>query len=287
MNQIIEVNGLSKQYDSFFLDHISFSVPGGCVMGLIGENGAGKTTIIKSILGLIRTDCGTVRILGRDPETDRAEIGRSLGVVLDGSFFYSSLRICDISRIMAGIHPGWDPAFFAENCRRFSLPEKKPLSQLSKGMLAKVKILAALSHHPRLLILDEPTSGLDPVVRSEILELFWDFVCDEQHSILLSSHITSDLEKIADYITFVHNGKLVFTKPMDTMQEEYGVLKCRRSDAACFPDAEIIARRDSAFDAELLIANRAHLAGRYPDAALEPASLDDIMTFYAKGVPAE
>lgn len=287
MNHAIEVHDLCKRYDDFCLDHVSFQVPGGCVMGLIGENGAGKTTIIKSLLGLIHADSGFCRVFGKDPNTDRKELCREIGVVLDDGFFSTGLRICDIDKIMSGTHPDWDKTYFYESCKQFSLPLKKPLFQLSKGMLAKVKIITALSHHPKLLILDEPTSGLDPVVRSEILDLFWDFVSDEDHSILLSSHITSDLEKIADYITFIHCGNVVFSKQKDILLEEHGILKCRKSDASSFPDADIIARRDSAFDTEFLISNRGRVASLYPNAAVETAGLDDIMTFYAKGVSAK
>ena len=199
MNSAIEVRGLCKHYRDFSLRDVSFTVPGGSIMGFIGENGAGKTTTIKSILGLLHTDGGSISVLGRDPVTDRRAIGQDIGVVLDGSFFYEGMRAKDISAVMSRLHSRWDKESFASYCKRFALPMEKPFKEFSKGMRAKLALTTALAHHPKLLVLDEATSGLDPVVRSEMLDLFLEFIQDEEHSILLSSHITSDLEKVADY----------------------------------------------------------------------------------------
>ena len=256
MNSAIEVRGLCKHYRDFSLRDVSFTVPGGSIMGFIGENGAGKTTTIKSILGLLHTDGGSISVLGRDPVTDRRAIGQDIGVVLDGSFFYEGMRAKDISAVMSRLHSRWDKESFASYCKRFALPMEKPFKEFSKGMRAKLALTTALAHHPKLLVLDEATSGLDPVVRSEMLDLFLEFIQDEEHSILLSSHITSDLEKVADYITFI---------------------------AAALDGAHILGRRDSKFDAELLVDNRPEVARLYPGILTEQATIDDIMTFFAKG----
>ena len=283
MNSAIEVRGLCKHYRDFSLRDVSFTVPGGSIMGFIGENGAGKTTTIKSILGLLHTDGGSISVLGRDPVTDRRAIGQDIGVVLDGSFFYEGMRAKDISAVMSRLHSRWDKESFASYCKRFALPMEKPFKEFSKGMRAKLALTTALAHHPKLLVLDEATSGLDPVVRSEMLDLFLEFIQDEEHSILLSSHITSDLEKVADYITFIHAGKIVFSKTKDDILEQYGVVKCEKARAAALDGANILGRRDSTYDAELLVDNRPEVARLYPGILTEQATIDDIMTFFAKG----
>lgn len=282
MNNAIEIRNLCKNYPGFSLKNVSFNLPEGSIMGFIGENGAGKTTTIKALLGLIRPDGGEIAVLGKDPVTNRREIGEEIGAVLDGAFFTEGMRAREIDAVMARLHPKWDSEKFRSDCRRFSLPENKPVKDFSKGMKAKLALVTALAHHPRLLILDEATSGLDPVVRSEILDLFLEFIEEEQHSILLSSHITSDLEKIADYITFLHNGQIVFSMQKDEMAERFGVLKCGKAEAATLDSRHIAGRRDSRFDCEFLIDNRMDPA--YRGMLVEPASIDDIMTFFAKGV---
>ena len=284
MNNAIEIQGLCKHYGDFSIRDVSFNVPSGCIMGFIGENGAGKTTTIKSILGLLHMDKGTISVLGKNPVAERAAVGRNLGVVLDGSFFSPVMRAKDISAVMARLHPDWDKELFSAYCRSFSLPEDKPYKKFSKGMTAKLALATALSHHPKLLILDEATSGLDPVVRSEILDIFQEFIEDDEHTILLSSHITSDLEKVADYITFIHAGHIVFSKPRDELHERYGVLKCARARVDALNGVHVIGRRDSKFDAELLVDNLPETRRQNPDVLAEPATLDDIMTFLAKGV---
>ena len=282
MEQAIIVNELCKNYKDFSLRNVSFSVPKGTIMGFIGENGAGKTTTLKAILGLIHTDSGSVQVLGKNPFTQRRETNVEVGAVLDGGFFYEGMRAQDISPVMARLHPLWDAAFFADICRRFSLPTAKPIKEYSKGMKAKLALATALSHHPKLLILDEATSGLDPVVRSEMLDLFLEFIQDENHTILMSSHITSDLEKIADYITFIHNGEIVFSMAKDEMLTRYGVVKCGKNEAATLTQACIVGRRESKFDIELLVSNAPEVHRAYPQLLLENATIDDIMTFFAK-----
>lgn len=282
MEQAIIVSHLTKHYKDFSLQDVSFSVPQGSIMGFIGENGAGKTTTLKSILGLIHTDGGEVKVLGKNPRTQRREIGMEIGAVLDGGFFYEGMRARDISSVMVRLHPHWDTALFNEYCKRFSVPDNKPAKEFSKGMKAKLSLITALSHKPKLLILDEPTSGLDPVVRSEMLDIFQEFIEDETHSILLSSHITSDLEKIADYITFVHAGKIVFSETTTQMQEQYAIVKCATGEADRLTAAIVAGRRDTRFDTELLVSNAPEVRRAYPQLLMEQARIDDIMTFFAK-----
>ena len=283
MENAIEIKGLCKNYKDFSLRNVTFNVPCGTIMGFIGENGAGKTTTLKSILGLIHTDGGSIRVLGKDPVSGRRAIGEDIGVVLDGGFFYEGMRTKDISVVMARLHPRWDASLFETYCRRFSLPDAKPFKEFSKGMRAKLSLVTALAHSPRLLVLDEATSGLDPVVRSEMLDLFLEFIQDETHSILLSSHITSDLEKIADYVTFIHQGQIVFSESKDDMMQAYGVVKCSKANEALLDRAHVKGRRESKFDVELLVDNKNAVHRAHPSLLVEQASIDDIMTFFAKG----
>ena len=283
MNSAIEVRGLCKHYRDFSLRDVSFTVPGGSIMGFIGENGAGKTTTIKSILGLLHTDGGSISVLGRDPVTDRRAIGQDIGVVLDGSFFYEGMRAKDISAVMSRLHGRWDKETFASYCERFALPMEKPFKEFSKGMRAKLALTTALAHHPKLLVLDEATSGLDPVVRSEMLDLFLEFIQDEEHAILLSSHITSDLEKVADYVTYLHRGRVAVSGAKDELLDTYGKLVCGRSELERVDPALLVGVRSGQFGCEALVKNRRAFARFHPELAVEPVSLEDIMVFTVKG----
>lgn len=283
MENSIEVRGLTKHYKDFSLDDVSFRVPQGSIVGFIGENGAGKTTTIKAILGLLNTDGGEITLLDQ-PVTRSSHLANAeVGVVMEGAFFSSTFNTAEIAGTMRLLHPNWDDALYWDYCRRFSLPEKKPYKDFSRGMRVKLSFATALAHRPRVLILDEATSGLDPVVRGEMLDLFLDFIQDEQHSILLSSHITSDLEKVADYIVFIHAGKIVFELSKDDMQERFAVVKCARGGQAALKGAHILGQRESRFDAEVLVDNAPETRRANPDVLMEPASIDDIMTFFAKG----
>ena len=204
MKNCLEIKDLCKSYGDFALNHVNLTIPGGTIMGLIGENGAGKTTTIKCILNLIRRDSGTITILGKDNVADERAAKLEVGVVLDECFFHDSLRPKDLKRILGPVYPTWDDNLYADYLKKFKLPEEKLIKEFSRGMKMKLSLAAALAHQPRLLILDEATAGLDPVVRDEILDEFLSFICDEDHAILISSHITSDLEKAADYITYIH-----------------------------------------------------------------------------------
>lgn len=281
---ILEIEGLRKQYTGFALDNVNFSLPTGSIMGLIGENGAGKTTIIKLILNLIRRDSGSIRIFGLDNIKDEKEIKAQLGVVLDESCFHDTLNAKDISRMLKQIYNGqWDDPLYQQYLNRFSLPADKIVKEYSRGMKMKLSIAAALAHHPRLLILDEATSGLDPVVRNEILDVFFDFIQDESRAILMSSHITTDLERIADYITFISAGKIVFSDTKDNVLEHYGIVKCSASECGKLDRSQIVAVRKNSFGCEALTKNRREFKARYPEYTVDSATLDDIMLFYSKG----
>ena len=275
------VSGLTKTYQDFVLDHVSFNVPSGSIVGLIGENGAGKSTTINAALGLIQKEDGVVSILDRE-ELDR-DIKEQIGVVFDGSNYPEILSPRKLNRVMKNIYRTWDEQVYLRLLKQFSLPSDKQIKQFSKGMKMKLAISAALSHHSRLLILDEATSGLDPVVRDDILDMLLDFVQGEGHSILISSHITSDLEKIADYIVFIHEGKVVFEKPKDELTEGYGVIKCGAAQFDALDKSDIIAYRKMDYEWQILVSDRDRMQKKYPKALVVPATIDEIMLLYVKG----
>ena len=226
MNKAIEIKNLTKEYSSFKLDNISLNIPSGIIVGLIGKNGAGKTTFIKSILNIIHTNKGTIKLYNNNSKQNEQKTKEDIGVVLDNMFFPEILTPKDINSIMKDIYKNWDKNLFYEYLKKFGIQDNQTLKTMSKGMRKKVEIASSLSHKPKLLILDEPTSGLDPVSRNEILEIFQDFVNDEEHTILFSTHITSDLEYIADQIIFIDDGKLLINSSRDEIIENYGILKC-------------------------------------------------------------
>ena len=283
MSNCIEIKGLCKAYDGFALDQIDLTVPGGSIMGLIGENGAGKSTTIKCILNLIRRDAGTITLLGRDNLADEMAVKRDIGVVLDECYFHECLRLGDVDQILRRVYPTWDSALFRDYCKRFSLPGGKTVREYSRGMKTKLSLAAALAHRPRLLILDEATSGLDPVVRDEILEEFMAFIQDEEHGILISSHITSDLEKVADYITYIHHGKVALTGAKDELLERYGRLVCGRADLQRVDHAMLAGVRTDQFSCEALVRDRAAFRRAYPHLTVDPVTLEEIMVFTVKG----
>ncbi|MEF9976515.1 MAG: ABC transporter ATP-binding protein [Oscillospiraceae bacterium] len=282
MNNSIEINSITKAYKDFVLDNVSFNVPYGSIMGFIGENGAGKTTTIKAILNIIRINSGSITVFGKDIKANAKDINKDIGTVLDGSFFYEGMEARDIAPVMRRLYKTWDDNYFTQLLSRFSLPANKIIKEYSKGMKMKLNLATALAHKPKLLILDEATSGLDPVVRNEMLDIFLEFIQEEEHSILMSSHITTDLEKIADYITFLHEGKVVFSKSKDDIMENYAVAKCSVEKADALPHELIMGRRSSQFGCELLVSDKTALRRKEPDIIIDHASLDDIMTFIAK-----
>lgn len=278
MENIIEIKGLSKKYKSFRLDNVDLIVPKGTVMGFIGENGAGKSTTIKAILGLYRRDGGEVRVFGEDSESLSNETREKIGVVFDTLPYPKNLTVTQLEKVFSGIYKSWDSEKFYGYMSRFDLPLKKKIKTFSRGMEMRLSIAAALSHNPELLVLDEPTGGLDPVMRSEILDLFLEFMQDENHSILISTHITSDLEHIADYICFIHKGKIVFTEERNEMLEKYRILKCTEEDMKKLDKDDIIGMRNGRFCNEVLAVN----AHKYPDIVSDAPSIEEIMVYYVK-----
>lgn len=280
LDNAIEIRGLTKHFQDFTLDNITFNLPNGCILGVIGENGAGKSTLIRLIMNALQKDAGFVRVLGEDNESpDFAKVKEDIGIVLDELSFPMVLTVKDVNKMMKYTYRRWDEAVFAEYVRKFRLPEGKAFKEFSRGMKMKLAIAVALSHHAKLLILDEATGGLDPIARDEILEIFYDFTREPDHSILISSHILSDLEKLCDYIAFVQNGRMLFCREKDLLLEEYGVLRCSRKEAGDVPEKAVFGRRESQYGAELLV-KRSLLN---PAFAVEPAAIEDIILFMAKG----
>ncbi len=276
----IEISGLTKKYDGFTLSDISFNVPKGSVMGFIGQNGSGKTTTIKALLNIISRDSGEIKMLGLDNIKNEYDIKEHISAVFDEIPFHDDLNARHISLVMSGMYKEWNDAQFKEYLERFQLPVKKKIKQLSKGMKMKLQIAAALSHNARLLIMDEATTGLDPVVRNEILDIFREYLQDDQNSILMSSHITSDLEKIADCVTFIDKGKLLLTGYKDDIVDSHGVLKCSLSDYKEIAAEDIISARLNDFGAEIMVSDRAACLKKYSGAVIDKTTLEEIMLFY-------
>lgn len=282
MNNILSVKNLNKKYDSFELKDINIEIPRGVIVGFIGENGAGKTTTIKSILNLINIDSGEIKIFGLDNKED-ANIKEDIGVVLDNSFLPDSLTPIDINIVMKNIYKNWDEKLFFDYLKRFNLPENKKNSEYSTGMLMKLKIAVALSHKPKLLILDEPTSGLDPIARSEILDIFQEFIEDENNSIFVSSHITTDLEHIADYIIFINNGSIILDEEKDKLIENYAIVKCSLEEFETINKEDVTKYKKNKYEYQVLIKDKDKFKKKYKIKTVDKATLDDIMLLYIKG----
>ncbi len=249
----IEIKGLNKHFKDFAIEDLNLTVPSGCVVGLVGENGAGKSTTIKLILHMLFQDSGTVTILGKDNVKELDDVKEDIGVVFDECCFPKELTADKVRKIMRAAYRQWDDALFEEYMKRFDLPLKKTIGKFSRGMKMKLSIAVALSHHAKLLILDEATSGLDPVVRDDIIDILMDFTKEEDHSILISSHIVSDLEKACDYIAFLHKGKLVLCEEKDRLYEQYRVIHCDEQTLSAIPKEAVIGRKIGSFGAEAIV----------------------------------
>jgi len=276
----IEISGVTKKYSGFTLDNISFNVPKSSIMGFIGQNGAGKTTTIRSILNLIPIDGGEIKLLGLDYQENEQQIKERIAVVFDELPFHDIFNAKDMARIFEGIYPKWSNTEYNSYLERFGLPMKKKIGEFSKGMKMKLQIACALSHNAELLVMDEATTGLDPVVRDEILHIFMEYLQDGEHSILMSSHITSDLEKIADSVTFIDKGKLLISGYKDDILESHGILKCDKSELGNIDAEDIVSVRMNTYGAEVMLKNRQNASYKYSGAIVDPASLDDIMLYY-------
>jgi len=282
MKNVIEIKDLKKSYPGFNLDINELKIPSGVVIGLIGENGAGKTTLIKLVLNIINRDSGKIKIFNKDSEKE-LQIKEDIGVVLDNTFFPEILNSKNIDSIMKDIYRNWDSKLFYKYLKDFGINDKQILKTMSKGMRKKVEIATALSHHPKLLILDEATSGLDPIVRNEVLDLFLDFIKDEDHTIILSTHITSDLDHIADYIIFINNGEIVLEKQKDEIIDNYGILKCNIDDFNKIDEKDIISFKKSKYNYEILIDNKEYCQKKYKDFVIDKITLEDWMLLIIKG----
>ncbi len=283
MEATIKVKDLNKKYEGFELKNISFEIPEGSIVGLIGENGAGKTTTIKSILNIIRSE-GEIQVLGKDIKQNEKEIKSKLGVVLDDSFLSEYLTPKKINSIMKNFYNTWDNKLFENYIKIFKLPENKMIKDFSSGMKMKLKIATAISHKPQILILDEPTSGLDPIVRNEILDIFRQFIAeDETRSILVSTHITTDLEHISDYIMFIKNGEITLNLPTSEILENYGIVKCDEKDFSKISKEDYEYYRKEKYQYEVLVKNKKMIKSKYGISTIDKASIEDIMLFYIKG----
>lgn len=284
MNAILELNNVTKEYKDFSLNNVSFKLERGYIMGFIGPNGAGKTTTIKLIMNLIKKQSGEIKIFGLDNIKSEKEVKQRIGFVYDENYFYEDLTLREIRRIIAPFYRGWDDKLFKNYLKEFDLDEKKKMKALSKGMKMKFALAAALSHGAELIIMDEPTSGLDPVFRSEILDILHYLIQDENKSIFFSTHITTDLEKIADYITFINKGNIVFSKNKDDILENYAMVKGEKSLLDSDTRKDFVTVRENAFGFEALTNNAEKVKRLFRDKVLiERASLEDIMVYTVRG----
>lgn len=271
----IEVKNLTKKYKGFALENLNLVLPKGCIMGLIGENGAGKSTAIKSILEIVHADSGSIEILGKEQSAD---IKQRIGVVLDEVGLPQEFNVREINAVMKNSFDNWSEDVFQDYIRKFKLPDKKPFKSFSKGMKMKMGIAIALSHDAELLILDEPTSGLDPVVRDEIVDIFNDFTRDENHSILISSHIVSDLEKICDYIAFLHNGRLMLCEEKDRLLEQYCFINTTEDMLAELDKSAIIGKKVTRYGVEAIV-DREKIPHTFE---IKPVTIEDLFIFMVK-----
>lgn len=284
MNKAIEIKNLVKKYDSgFTLGTINLDIPSGIIVGLIGENGAGKTTLIKSILNILKIDDGSIKMFDKDMQNFDEEIKEDVGIVLDDMFLPEVLMVNDLDSIFKGIYKNWDTSLFFEYLSKFKLYKNSKIKTLSKGMRKKLEIACALAHKPKLLILDEPTSGLDPVVRNEVLDIFLDFINDDEHTILLSTHITSDLEHIADNIIFLNDGKILLNDTRDNIMDNYAILKCDKDYFSKIDRQDIVSYRQNKYDCEVLVNNVGVVKKKYKECVIDKVSIEELMIMMIKG----
>lgn len=285
MDNAMVIENLSKAYPGFALSEVSMTLPRGSIMGFIGENGAGKTTTIKLILNMLHRDGGSVRILGKDNIKEEKAVKERLGVVLGDLNLPETMNGLKINSMMSGIYPGWEEDVFFSNLEQFGLPKNRKIKAYSRGMKMKLSIAIALSHGAEFLLLDEPTSGLDPIIRDEILDIFLDFIQDENHSIFVSTHIVEDLEKIADYITFIHKGRIILSEEKDTLLERFVILKGPKEGFAAFESSELIGYKEKRFGAEAMAEAKVWRKKEAGAAGLvaDPVRIQDIMLYYVKG----
>ena len=276
----IELKNVTKKYDGFTLDNINFNVPKGSIMGFIGQNGAGKTTTIRSILNLVPIDEGEIKMFGLDHKKDEREIKERIAVVFDELPFHDIFNANHMGKIFGGLYKDWNNQKYTEYLDMFQLPRKKKIGNFSKGMKMKLQIACALSHNAELLVMDEATTGLDPVVRNEILDIFLEYLQNEEHSILMSSHITSDLEKIADSVTFIDKGKILISGYKDDILANHSVIKCTKNDYKDIDSSDIVSVRLNDFGAEVMVRNSDEMKRKYSGLVFDRTTLEEIMVYY-------
>lgn len=284
MQYILEIKELKKEFAGFSLKNIGFSMEKGCIMGFIGPNGSGKTTTIKLIMNLLKKDGGEIKVFGLDNIKHEKEIKNRIGFVYDENCFYEELSVDEMKRVIASFYKNWDENAFKSYLKKFSLPQDKKIKELSRGMKMKYSLAIALSHKAELLIMDEPTSGLDPLVRSELLEVLADVVQDENRGVFFSTHITSDLERIADYITFINNGSIVFSDTKDEIMENYGLVKGPAELLDADTRKHFIGIKETRFGFEGLVSDKYNAKRVFGDKIIiEKPALDDIMVYISRG----
>ena len=283
----VEINGLTKKYDGFTLDNISFSLPKGSIMGFVGQNGSGKTTTIRAMLNIISRDSGSIKLLGLDNLKNEIEVKEQCAAVFDEIPFHDVLTANNLDLILSGIYTQWNRERFHEYLERFRLPAKKKIGKFSTGMKMKLQIAAALSHDAKLLIMDEATTGLDPVVRNEILDIFLEYMADGERTIFMSSHITTDLEKAADSVTFIDNGRLLLTGYKDDILDSHAMLRCTKKDLDEIPESDYISARITDFGADVLTADRSAAEKKYTGILTEKPTLEDILLWYVRSKTAK
>lgn len=284
MNGVIELNGVSKEYPHFGLKDITFSVPKGSIVGLIGENGAGKSTILKALLNICKVDEGTIKIYGKEINTLSASDKENIGVVFDDSVFYENISAFELEKIFSKIYMKWDRNYYLDLLTRFNISTEKKVGEFSKGMITKLALICALSHHPKLLVIDESLSALDPVMRDEVLDLLLDFVTDDEKAVLFSSHIVKDLQKIADYIVFLNHGEMVFEKSKDKLIYENAIIRCRANQLNEIENVDLIAYYKDENGIAALVHNYEGIRIKYKNLLIDQVSLDEIMRIMIKGV---
>ena len=281
MNNVLEINNITKDYKKFKIDNISFNLPKGYIMGFIGANGAGKTTTIKLILNMIKRDSGEIKVFGLDNIREEERIKEQIGVVFDECYYLEDWTLNDVEKAVSMFYKNWNSSIYEKYLKEFNLARDKKVKDLSRGIRMKLMIAVAFSHEAKLLILDEPTSGLDPVARDEFLDILRDYIEDEEKSVIFSSHITSDIEKIADYITYINNGKIIFTGEKDEFLEKYCIIKGGKEDITESQKKEIIGLRIHSTGFEGLIELK-KAVGFSSKVIIEKASLDEIMIYMNK-----
>ena len=274
----LEIKNLCKSFSGFRLENLTLTLPSGCIMGLIGENGAGKSTTIKLILDMLHKDSGTITILGKDNGKNISLLKEDIGVVMDEVGIPQCLTTKQIGKVMKYTFRNWNEAEYARLLHKLSLPDNKPFKEFSRGMKMKLGIVIAMSHGAKLLLLDEPTSGLDPVVRDEVVEMFHDFTRDENHSILISSHIVSDLERLCDYVAFLHKGKLFLCEEKDELLSEYGIIHCTAEQLSALDEEAVKYKKETPYGVEVMVSRKGVPAAF----KVSPISIEELFLFMVK-----